>query len=274
MNVNRIGRDISVLADQLEVPGIGFLPVNAFVLHASEPVVVDTGLSLPGRGFMDSLGSVIDPTDVEWIWLTHPDRDHTGALFDLLDAAPGARLITTFLGVGIMSTDRPLPLERVYLLNPGQSLDVGDRQLIAFRPPLFDNPATVGFYDDRSRVCFSSDCFGAPMPAAELATCDDVAHVTAGDLRAGQLLWATVDSPWVHSVDSTVFRRTIEPLRAMDPAAILSTHLPPAVGRTADFVDMLAYAPHAAPFIGPDQAALEQMLAGFEPVATTPRQEG
>lgn len=43
-NVNRIGRDISVLADQLEVPGIGFMPGNAFVLHASEPVVVDAGL--------------------------------------------------------------------------------------------------------------------------------------------------------------------------------------------------------------------------------------
>jgi hypothetical protein len=29
------------------VPGIGYIPVNAFVLHAREPVVVDTGLGLP-----------------------------------------------------------------------------------------------------------------------------------------------------------------------------------------------------------------------------------
>ena len=135
-------------------------------MHAREPVVIDTGLSLPDRHFVQDLGAVMDPADVRWIWLTHPDRDHTGGLFDLLDAAPKARVITTFLGAGIMSTDRPLPLDRVYLLNPGQQLDIGDRTLHAFRPPLFDSPATTGFYDDRSRVVFSSDCFGAPLPTA------------------------------------------------------------------------------------------------------------
>ncbi len=170
MHTYRIGSDVTVLNDHMEIPGLGYLPVNAFVLHAREPVVIDTGLGLPDRHFVQDLGAVMDPADVRWIWLTHPDRDHTGGLFDLLEAAPNARVITTFLGVGIMSTERPLPLDRVYLLNPGQQLDVGDRTLHAFRPPLFDSPATVGFYDDRSRVCFSSDCFGAPLPSAELAT--------------------------------------------------------------------------------------------------------
>ncbi|AHK34787.1 flavodoxin [Rhodococcus opacus PD630] len=266
MRINRIRRDITVLGDELEVPGIGHLPVNAYVLHAAEPVVVDTGLSLPGRGFMDALGSVLDPADVEWIWLTHPDRDHTGALFDLLDAAPRARLITTFAGVGIMSCARPVPMDRVYLLNPGQSLDVGDRTLTALRPPLFDNPSTVGFYDDRSEACFSSDCFEAPMETAELATANDVGYSAPSAVRAAQHLWATVDSPWVHLVDEAKFLRTVAAVRALDPRWILSTHLPPADGRTAEFLDMLAEAPKSDPFIGPDQAALEQMLAGFEPV--------
>ena len=154
MHTYPIDEHVTVLSDYLEVPGLGFLPVNAFVLHAREPVVVDTGLGLPDRDFVKALRSVIDPAEVRWIWLTHPDRDHTGGLFELLEAAPNARLVTTFLGVGIMSTERPLPLDRVYLLNPGQKLEVGDRALHAFRPPLFDNPATVGFFDDKSRTCF------------------------------------------------------------------------------------------------------------------------
>lgn len=265
MEIHRIGRDAVVLNDQLEVPGIGYLPVNAFVLLAAEPVVVDTGLSLPDRNFVEDLGSVVDPADVRWIWLTHPDRDHTGGIFDLLEAAPQARVITTFVGAGIMSTERPLPLDRLYLLNPGESLDVGDRTLRAFRPPLFDSPVTVGFYDDRSGICFSSDCFGAPMPTSELAGGAEVGDVPRDDLRAGQLLWATLDSPWVHIVDPEKFLGTVEPIRAMDPAVILSTHLPPATGQTADFLDMLATAPGSDPFIGPDQHALEEMLASFEP---------
>jgi hypothetical protein len=46
MHAYRIGGDVTVLNDQVEVPGLGFLPVNAFVLHAAQPVVVDTGLGL------------------------------------------------------------------------------------------------------------------------------------------------------------------------------------------------------------------------------------
>ncbi|WP_446221938.1 MBL fold metallo-hydrolase [Nocardia sp. IBHARD005] len=265
MRINRIQHDITVLADELEVPGIGHLSVNAYVLHAAEPVVVDTGLSLPDRGFMTALSSVVDPADVEWIWLTHPDRDHTGSLFDLLDAAPDARLITTFRGLGIMSCARPIPMNRVYLLNPGQSLDVGDRRLTAFRPPLFDNPSTVGFYDEHSESCFTSDCFGAPMPSAELATADDVGYAPSDAIRAAQHLWAAVDSPWVHLVDESKYLATVSELRAFDPRQILSTHLPPAPGRTSEYLDMLAEAPRVAPYVGPDQAALEQMLASFEP---------
>lgn len=268
MTVHKVGQDISVINDCLEVPGIGFLPVNAFVLHAAEPVVVDTGVGLPDRDFLGTLGSVIDPADVRWIWLTHPDRDHTGGLFALLDAAPRARLVTTYLGVGIMSTERPLPLDRVYLLNPGQTLDVGDRTLRAFRPPLFDNPATTGFYDDTSRACFSSDCFGAPMPTAELASSDHAGDAKADELRDGQLLWATVDSPWIHNVDTAKYLATVQAVREMEPEAVLSTHLPPAVGIAPRMIDTISGAPGASPFVGPDQAALEQMLASFEPEGT------
>jgi glyoxylase-like metal-dependent hydrolase (beta-lactamase superfamily II) len=266
MRTHRIG-DVTVLSDQLEVPGLGFLPVNAFVLHAREPVVIDTGLSLPDRDFMAVLRAVIDPATVRWIWLTHPDRDHTGGLVDLLEAAPQARLVTTFLAAGIMSCERPLPLDRLHLLNPGQHLDVGDRTLHAFRPPLFDSPATVGFYDDGSRSCFSSDCFGAPLATSELAATADVRDAPADQLRSAQLLWATIDSPWVHAVDTGRYMQTVRSMPILDADAVFSTHLPPAIGLNEQLAAMLAAAPGADPFIGPDQQALQEMLASFQPVA-------
>ncbi|XIE79201.1 hypothetical protein AB6O49_16460 [Streptomyces sp. SBR177] len=173
--------------------------------------------------------------------------------------------MTTFLGAGIMTTERPLPMDRLHFLNPGQSLDVGDRMLRAFRPPLFDSPATVGFYDDRTRICFTSDCFGGPVPTAELAESGHANDLKPEDLRAAQLLWATLDSPWVHVVDPAKYRATIEPLRAMNPEIVLCTHLPPAVRMTLRMIDTITMAPDAEPFVGPDQAALEAMLRSFEP---------
>jgi hypothetical protein len=256
--------EVSVLNDYLEVPGLGFVPVNAFVIHSAQPVVVDTGLGLPDRDFVACLAEVIDPADVRWIWLTHPDRDHTGGLFALLEAAPQARVVTTFIGAGIMSTERPLPLERIYLLNPGQSLDAGDRRLTGFRPPLFDNPATVGVLDTSTGACLTSDCFGAPLPTAELASAHDAAAANPDELRAAQLLWATVDSPWVHAVDPAKFAASFAPLRDFGPSAILSTHLPPVTGDGATLFAALLDAPKASPFTGPDQAALEAMLREFQ----------
>ena len=266
MHTFRPHPEVTVLNDQLEVPGLGHLAINAFVLHAEQPVVIDTGVGLPDRDFVTTLSAVLDPADVRWIWLTHPDRDHTGGLFALLEAAPQARLVTTYIGAGIMSTENPLPMDRVYFLNPGQSLDVGDRTLTGFRPPLFDNPATTGFLDTKSGLCFSSDCFGAVLATPDLAQAASIAEVPSDDLRASQLLWATVDSPWVHVVDASKFEASFRPMREFDPSWIFSTHLPPASGDVSRIYATALAAPDAPPFVGPDQAALEVILRQFEPV--------
>ncbi len=267
MHVLRPTPDVTALADVAEIPGLGFLPVNAYLLRAEQPVLVDTGMHASQRAFLDALWSQVDPTDLRWIYLTHPDRDHTGSLMEVLAAAPSARLVTTFLGMGILSLDFAIPPERVFLLNPGQSLDVGDRRITAFRPPVYDSPATTGFTDDRNGTCFSSDCFGAPMASADLISVDDIAAVTHEDLVAAQRLWATVDSPWVTTVDRKTFRASLEPLRRLDPPVVLSSHLPPAHEATTQLLDTLETAPEAEQFVGPDQAALEALLAQFEPTA-------
>ena len=53
----------------------------------------------------------------------------------------------------------------------------------------------------------------------------------------------------------------------LDPALILSSHLPPATKRATEFLDRLTTLPGAEPFVGPDQAALEHMLRQLDPEA-------
>jgi flavorubredoxin len=213
---------------------------------------------------MRALRNVIDPADLKWIWLTHTDFDHTGSLHQLLAENPGIRVITTFLGVGIMGLATPLPLDRVYLLNPGQAITIGDRTLTAFRPPAFDNPSTTGFHDAKSGILFSSDCFGALLSAVP----ENAAELTESDLRGGQIFWATVDSPWLHKVDQGAFAKELDAIRKLAPTMILSSHLPPASGQlTERLLSALAAVPTARPFVGPDQAALEQMIKQMTEVA-------
>ncbi len=263
MHIHQPAPDVTALSDAAEIPGLGFLPINAYVVHAAEPVLIDTGAPQSRDEFLDALWSAVEPADLRWIYLTHPDRDHTGALAEVLAAAPQARLVTTFLGFGITTMDFPLTPDRAYFLNPGQSLDVGDRKLTAFRPPVYDSPATTGLYDESTGTMFSSDCFGSPFGAASDTEVGDIAELSPDAVEAGQRLWVTVDCPWVAAVDVAQFGATMAPLRAMDPEVVLSTHLPPARKAITRLLDTLATATDADPFVGPDQAMLEAMLAGM-----------
>jgi flavorubredoxin len=248
---------IDVITSSFPIPGMGFVPINAFVLHGSEPVLVDTGSVVESDEFMTALRSVIDPAHLRWIWLTHTDFDHIGSLPRLLDENPQLRVITTFLGVGIMSLAASLPMDRVHLVNPGQTIRTGDRTLTAVKPPTFDNPVTTGFHDDRSGALFSADCFGALLAAVP----ENAADVPDDELRQGQVLWATIDSPWLHRIDRAALASQLDAIRTMDPTMILSSHLPAAErAMTEQLLDTVAAVPAAEPFVGPDQAALEHLL--------------
>jgi flavorubredoxin len=258
----RVANDTDALVSWIPVPGLGALPVQSFVIRSAEPVLVDTGLAGLGEDFMSALRSAIDPKELRWIWLTHTDADHVGNLERVLAEATDARIVTTYLGMGKLGM-LGLPVDRAYLVNPGQSLDVGDRTLVGVRPPSFDAPETTGLFDTRSKIYYSSDSFGAVIAAPAL----DAGEIAPEDLGEGLRLWTTVDSPWLHLVSETRLAESLDEVRALEPSCILGSHLPPAYGMTETLLGHLAAARTMPGFAGPDQAALEQMMAGVTEAA-------
>jgi len=247
---------VEVLPSHFPIPGVGFLAVNAFVIKAKEPVLVDTGMGIDSEEFMKALESIIDPHELKWVWVTHDDADHTGNIQKVLEAAPNARLAANSLAVLRMSTAWPIPMHRVYWLNSGDSIRVGDRKLTAVRPPLFDNPTTIGICDNKSEAFFSADCFGAIIPSPA-QNADDLPK---GDLAQGMISWACGDNPWVHMVEPSAFSQALDKIRQMAPKMILSGHLPPSQGKTEQLLELLARVPTSTPFVAPDQIALNQIL--------------
>jgi hypothetical protein len=255
-----VAGDTDSIVSYFPIPGYGILPINAFLIHSTQPVLVDTGLGALKDSFMGNLRSLIPLVDLRWLWLTHTDADHIGNLAQVLFEAPKIRVVTTFLGMGKMILHQ-LPVDRVFLLNPGQSLDIGDRKLVAVKPPCFDAPETTGFLDTKTRAFFSADCFGALMKEpAEVAE-----EIEPSDLREGVVTWTTVDSPWVHMTKGAGFGRSLDMIRTLEPSVILSHHLPPAAGITEALLKHLASARSAPAFLGPDQAAMEALTRKVTP---------
>ncbi len=264
-SAQEVAPQTTILPSFLPVPGFGILAVNAFVIEADEPVLVDTGMAAITDEFMDSLRQVIEPHRLRWLWLTHPDPDHMGSYERVLAEAPQARVVTSFVGMaklGLLGRTN----DRVYLINPGQSLDVGDRRLRALRPASFDAPETTGFFDEKTCTLFSADSFGALLDEAV----EDAGAVAPRALRDGMVLWTTIDSPWMHLTEERLLDTTLAVLDDLQADLVLSSHLPPARGQTRDLLSHIAAARTATPFVGPDQDELMAMMAPPPPPPQAP----
>lgn len=260
--------DVHVLPTHLPLPGLGFLPINAFVLHAEEPMLIDTGLGVDGDQFIDALTSVIDPAALRWVWLTHDDADHTGNIQRVFELAPQARLVTHGLGALRMSTWWPVPLDRVHAIRVGDRLSLGDRTLRAVAPPLFDNPTSTGFLDEATGTLFSVDSFGGIIPEPT----ENAAEVPAEALAGGMRAWAAVDSPWAHITDRKLFGQVLDGVRQLQPTQILSSHLPAASGTSIEnFLQVLESVPDAQPAVAPSHEEFGHILAAL--MATPPDQQ-
>lgn len=234
--------DVHVFPANLSIPGVGVLPINAFLLMAEEPVLVDTGLGVDTPDFLDAVSSVVPFDEIKWVWLTHDDADHTGSIQRIMELAPNATLVCHGLAALRMSTWWPVPLHRVHAMRFGDELHVGDRTLTAVAPPLFDNPMSTGLLDQSTGALFTVDAFGALLPEATQSADDVPPEALAG----GMVGWALSDSPWVHVTDKVKFGEVLERVRKIQPSRIFSSHLPAASGSSMDdFIKILEMVPDA-----------------------------
>ncbi len=235
--------------------------VNSLLILGEEPVVVDTSIRSNRHAWLADLTGLVDPADVRWVFLSHDDEDHTGNLTQVLELCPNATLVTTWAATERMSGSFSAPPERLRWVHDGDSLDVGDRTLRAFRPPVYDSPTTRALFDETRGVLWASDAFATPMPS------DPVERVT--DLPVP--MWAEgmamfhhhVLCPWLSVVDRDVYRSQVERIRDMAPTTIVACHTPiidgDAIGAALDNLEAL---PDVTPPPHPDQQALEAVLAG------------
>ncbi len=249
--------DVHVFPANLSIPGVGVLPINAFLLMAEEPVLVDTGIGFDSSEFIDAVSSIVPLDEIKWVWLTHDDADHTGSIQRVMELAPNAKLVTHAMSALRMSSWWDVPLHRVHAICFGDELHVGDRTLTAVAPPLFDNPMSTGLLDQSTGALFTVDAFGALLPEATQSASDVPPEALAG----GMVGWATSDSPWAHITDRAKFGEVLERVRAIAPSRIFSSHLPAADGSSMDeFIKILEMVPDAEEFAPPNAEQFGHMI--------------
>jgi glyoxylase-like metal-dependent hydrolase (beta-lactamase superfamily II) len=254
----RIAPDVTVFSQAEPVPGKGFLPIHSYLLGGKQPVLIDTGAVRTREAFVAQLESVLDPADLAWIVLTHPDTDHAGALPILLERAPKAKLVLNWISTGKLSASMIPPMPRIRWVNPGEALAAGDRVLHLLRPPMYDCPSTVAVFDSKSRALFSSDAFGAfvAQPTRTFAEQDQPAALE------GMSVFCRGNSPWLADVRPDRYEAALKSVADLEPAWLLSGHFPAVeaanVGRV---ISRAASFPLEGRIPAPTQQVLDAVLA-------------
>lgn len=254
-----------------QLVGEGLAPnlamVNTMVIRGAEPVIVDTGAALTREGWLDRTFELVEPEDVRWVFLSHDDTDHTGNLHEVLDRAPNATLITNWFTVERTAADGPmLPLERLRILNPGESIDVGDRTLTAVMPPTFDSPTTRGLFDSSTRVYWAADSFGTAVPKET----HDIAELDPGFFREAFLQTQRMLSPWHRWLDPQKYDSLLQGIRDLDASVVVGAHGPALHGRQiASALLLMEELPYlqAAPLVGQADLEILLQLLGVAPAA-------
>jgi flavorubredoxin len=258
--------DIEVLPYHEPAGPLGFLPIHAYLIKGKEPILVETGLYTQTETFLETLWAEIEPAELRWVMITHEDMDHAGSLEPILNAAPRAGVVLSFLAMlkyGRLDLTTP---DRVLIATPGQSLTVGGRRFRVIRPPVYDSSATVGYFDEATGSLFSADSFGGlvPRPTADV-------DAIGSAYEEGSTIFMSANSAWLHDTDPVSFKRGVDTVRALDPEVVLASHGAPLKGRTAELCDHLESLPAREPFRFPDDAGfrvmLEQMKARGEQAA-------
>lgn len=236
-----------------------FVYLNSMVIVGAEPTIIDTGTIANRRQWLEDVFSLVEPADVRWIFLSHDDIDHTGNLDETLTACPNARVVCNWAMVERHTNAFEFPIDRCRWVMDGETLDIGDRTLAAFRPPVYDSPTTRGLFDPTTGVYWAVDSFATPLPDPKMT----VADLDDDFWEFGLTLFALgAVSPWLSLVDDAKYARYVDRVQSLPITAIASCHSPVIEG---PFIDRaftrIRQLPSLDPPQLPDQSVLDQIVA-------------
>jgi flavorubredoxin len=255
-----VGEDTYVIHQVQEALGEPlFVYLNSMVILGKEPVIVDTGTPANRENWLNDVFSLVEPNDVQWVFLSHDDVDHSGNLDQVMALCPHAKLVCNWAMVERHSNCFNFPLDRCRWIMHEDSFSVGDRTLHAIRPPVFDSPTTRGLFDPSTGVYWAVDTFATPLPDPKLG----IADLDPEFWQFGLTMFAFgAVSPWLAMLDADKYGRHVDKAQNLDIKTIAACHTPVIEGEFIEkaFGHVRNFPNVEAPPL-PDQSVLDQIVA-------------
>lgn len=133
---------------------------NSYIIRGEKVALVDTSHEKFRQLYLDTLTSLINPADIDYIIISHTEPDHSGLVRDVLQLAPQATVVGSKVAIQFLENLVHQPFKRLLVKN-GDKLDLGNGHVLEFvSAPNLHWPDTIFTYDAKTQILFTCDAFG------------------------------------------------------------------------------------------------------------------
>jgi len=139
---------------------------NAYLIEGSEKTVL---LDTVDPAMVDELLSQLEGVSkIDYVISHHAEQDHSGAIPQVLEKYPDAKLISTPKAKGMLIDLLRIPKESFITVGDGETLSLGDKTLRFIYTPWVHWPETMVTWLEEDRILFSCDFFGSHIATSDL----------------------------------------------------------------------------------------------------------
>lgn len=133
---------------------------NSFLIQGEQTALVDTSHQKFHQQYIDTLLGLIDPTQLDYLIVSHTEPDHSGLVKDILALAPQITVVGSKVAIQFLENWVHQPFRQRIVKN-GERLDLGNGHVLEFViAPNLHWPDTIFTYDAKTQILYTCDAFG------------------------------------------------------------------------------------------------------------------
>lgn len=142
---------------------------NAYLIREGKNVLVDTVWEPYAEEFVENLGKTIPLDEIDYVVMNHGEKDHSGALPELMKRIPDVPIYCTANAVKSLKGQYGGEDWNFVTVKTGDTLDVGNgKKLVFVEMRMLHWPDSMACYLTSDNILFSNDAFGQHYAAEEL----------------------------------------------------------------------------------------------------------
>jgi flavorubredoxin len=146
---------------------------NSYLIKGNEKAALIDTVDPPMQAVLINHLNELGVKSVDYVISNHAEQDHSGAIPQVLEKYPGAKLVCTPKCKGMLIDLLTIPEEKFITVSDKETISLGGRTLEFIHAPWVHWPETMLTYLREEKVLFPCDFFGSHLATTDLYVTDE-----------------------------------------------------------------------------------------------------